>query len=124
MPSRLTNSEQRGNHSAHLEAWWREHPERWHQRPRYQHRFPADGSLRKQVQWFCREFLKLADKAKSTKERGEFLRLAFMATLKSENVSDSEETMALYAEHLRREIRRGQEARAASEAGESETENA
>jgi hypothetical protein len=101
---------------AHLAAWWRAHPERWRQRPRYQHRFPTDGSLRKQVQWFCREFLKLADKASSTKERGDFLRLAFMATLKGEHARGSDDAMVQYAEFRKREDQRAEEARAPREA--------
>jgi hypothetical protein len=83
---------------AHLEAWWREHPERWSQRPRHAHGFPADGSLGQQIDWFRHQFLKLADKASSTKERGEFLKLAFMATLKGENAFASDGAMALYGE--------------------------
>jgi hypothetical protein len=67
---------------AHLEAWWREHPERWSQRHRHHRGFPADGSLHKQIDWFRRQFLKLAEKASTTKELGEFLKLAFMATLR------------------------------------------
>ena len=94
---------------AHLEAWWREHPERWSQRPRYQHRFPANGSVRDQVQWFSREFLKLADRASSTKERGEFLKLAFTAVLKGENAGSSNDAMAQYAEFRKREDERNKE---------------
>jgi hypothetical protein len=81
---------------AHLEAWWREHPERWSQRQRHGHGFPAEGSLGQQIDWFRRQFLKLADKASSTKERGEFLRLAFMATLKGENAGVSDGALAQY----------------------------
>jgi hypothetical protein len=58
--------------------------------------FPADGSLGQQIDWFRHQFLKLADKASSTKERGEFLKLAFMATLKGENAFASDGAMALY----------------------------
>lgn len=54
-----------------LEQWWKEHPERYGQRHRYVHRFPADGTLREQVDWFRLQFLKLADKASSDKERGQ-----------------------------------------------------
>jgi hypothetical protein len=82
---------------AHLEAWCREHPERRSERPRHAHGFPADGSLGQQIDWFRHQFLKLADKASSTKERGEFLKLAFMATLKGENAFASDEA-ALYGE--------------------------
>jgi len=48
------------------------------------------------VQW---QFLKLADKASSTKERGEFLKLAFMATLTGENAFASDEAAAECQEH-------------------------
>ena len=79
---------------AHLEAWWCEHPERWCQRHRHSHGFPADGTQGQQIDWFRRQFLKLADKVSSTNDRrealklkhqGEFLKLAFMATLKGQN---------------------------------------
>jgi hypothetical protein len=89
---------------AHLEAWWREHPERWSQRHRHAHGFPVEASLGQQIDWFRRQFLRLADKASSTKERGEWLKLAFMATLKGENVRDSDDVMQQYAEHLHREL--------------------
>jgi hypothetical protein len=62
----------------HLEACWREHPERWSQRQRHAHGFPAEGNLGQRIDWFRRQFLKLADKASSTKERVEFLKLAFL----------------------------------------------
>jgi hypothetical protein len=81
---------------AHLKAWWREHPERWSQRPRHAQGFPADGSLGQQIDWFRRQFLKLADKASSTKERGEFLKLAFMAILKGENARSSDDATEQY----------------------------
>ena len=96
---------------AHLEAWWREHPERWNQRHRHYHGFPADGTLREQTDWYRQQFLKLADKASSTRERGKYLKLAFMATLKggaTENADDSVE--AEYREHLAR-MMASQEAR-------------
>ena len=86
---------------AHLEAWCREHPERRSERPRHAHGFPADGSLGQQIDWFRHQFLKLADKASSTKERGEFLKLAFMATLKGENAFASDEAMARCTESNR-----------------------
>jgi hypothetical protein len=47
---------------AHLKAWWREHPERWSQRHRHAHGFPAEGSLGQQIDWFQRQFLRLAEK--------------------------------------------------------------
>jgi hypothetical protein len=83
---------------AHLEEWWRQHPERWSQRHRHYRGFPADGPLNKQIDWFRRQFLKLADKASTTKERGEFLKLAFMATLKGEGTGASDE--ARYRDYL------------------------
>jgi len=97
---------------AHLEAWWQEHPERWSRRHRYYHRFPADGSFGKQIDWFRRQFLKLADKASSPKERGEFLKLAFTATLKGGDAGNSDQTLAQYCEHLKRMLAE-QQARAA-----------
>ena len=100
---------------AHLEAWWREHPERWSQRQRHAHGFPAEGSLGQQIDWFRRQFLKLADKASSTKERGEFLKLAFMATLKGRNTSSPDEALAQYREYL---DRMGEQAAARFEEGE------
>ena len=98
---------------AHLEAWWRAHPERWSQRPRHAHGFPADGSVGQQIDWFRRQFLKLADKASSTKERGDFLKLAFMSTLKGENARGADDAMAQYAEFRKREDERNEEARQA-----------
>jgi hypothetical protein len=97
---------------AQLEAWWREHPERWSQRHRHAHGFPAAGTRGRQIDWFRRQFLKLADKASSTKKRGDFLRLAFMATLKGENARGSDDAMAQYAEFRKREDDRNDEARA------------
>jgi hypothetical protein len=85
---------------AHLEAWWREHPERWSQRPRHAHGFPADGTTGQQIDWFRRRFLKLAEKASNIKEQGEFLKLAFMATLKGESARGADDAMAQYQEHL------------------------
>jgi hypothetical protein len=73
--------------------------------------FPADGGLSKQIDWFRQQFLKIADKASSTKERGEFLKLAFMATLKGENALGSDGAMEQYAEHLGREKQRTEQAR-------------
>src|SRR6516165_1347300 len=96
---------------AHLEAWWQEHPERWSRRHRYYHRFPADGSFGKQIDWFRRQFLKLADKASSPKERGEFLKLTFRVTLKNQNTGGPDEAMTQYREHLER-IERERAARA------------
>jgi hypothetical protein len=101
---------------AHLEAWWREHPERWSQRPRHAHGFPADGTTGQQIDWFRRQFLKLADKASSTKERGDFLKLAFMATLKGENARGSDDATEQYREYLERENQRAEEARHRREA--------
>jgi hypothetical protein len=101
---------------AHLEAWWREHPERWSQRPRHAHGFPADGTTGQQIDWFRRQFLKLADKASSTKERGDFLKLAFMATLKGENARGADDAMAQYQEHLARTIEQAEERRVQREA--------
>jgi hypothetical protein len=103
---------------AHLEAWWREHPERWSQRPRHAHGFPADGTTGQQIDWFRRQFLKLADKASSTKERGDFLKLAFMATLKGENACGADDAMAQYQEFNRiteRQMAKFEEGRARSE---------
>ena len=85
---------------AQLEAWWREYPERWSQRQRHAHGFPAEGSRGQQIDWFRRQFLRLADKASSTKEQGEFLKLAFMATLKGENAGGSAEATEQYAANL------------------------
>jgi hypothetical protein len=87
---------------AHLEAWWREHPERWSQRHRHAHGFPADGTTGQQIDWFRRQFLKLADKASSTKERGEFLKLAFMATLKGDAAFRSDDALQQYMVELNR----------------------
>jgi hypothetical protein len=101
---------------AHLEAWWKAHPERWSQRARHASGFPADGSLGQQIDWFRRHFLKLADKASSTKERGDFLRLAFMATLKGENARGADDAMAQYQEHLARTIEQAEERRVQREA--------
>ena len=95
---------------AHLEAWWREHPERWGQRHRHTHGFPADGTTGQQIDWFRRQFLKLADKASSTKEQGEFLKLAFMATLKGENARGADDAMAQYAEFRKRQDEGNEEA--------------
>jgi hypothetical protein len=56
-----------------------------------------------QIDWFRRQFLKLADKVSSTNDRrgalklkhqGEFLKLAFMATLKGENARGADDAMA------------------------------
>jgi hypothetical protein len=65
-----------------------------------------------QIDWFRRRFLRLADKAASTKERGEFLKLAFMATLKGENARGLDDAMAQYAEFRKREDERNEEAHA------------
>jgi hypothetical protein len=97
---------------AHLEAWWREHPERWSQRHRHCHGFPADGTRGEQTDWFRRQFLKLAKNASSNKERGEFLKLAFMATLKGENAGSADEVQAQYRGHLERMNQQVEEARA------------
>jgi hypothetical protein len=58
---------------------------------------PTDRSIGRLI-GFRRQFLKLADKASTTKERGEFLRLAFMATLKGEGTGASDE--ARYRDYL------------------------
>jgi hypothetical protein len=87
---------------AHLEVWWREHPERWGQRHRHSRGFPANGTQGQQIDWFRRQFLRLADKASSTKERGEFLKLAFMATLKGENARGADAAMQQYMEEVNR----------------------
>jgi hypothetical protein len=100
---------------AHLEAWWREHPERWSERPRHAHGFPADGTTGQQIDWFRRQFLKLADKASSTKERGDFLKLAFMATLKGENAFAADEMEAQAQEQMERVHQKFLEGRARSE---------
>jgi hypothetical protein len=112
---------------AHLEAWWREHPERWSERPRHAHGFPADGTTGRQIDWFRRQFLKLADKVGSTEDRrdalklkhqGEFLKLAFMATLKGENARGPDDAMAQYHEFNRiteRQMAKFEEGRARSE---------
>ena len=86
-----------------LAKWWKEHPERYGQRdrrPRLYRGFPAHGTLRAQVAWFRQQFLKLADKASSDKERGNYLKLAFMATLKGDPTGASDD--ADYREHLER----------------------
>ena len=79
---------------SHLEAWWCELPERWSQRHRHSHGFPADGTQGQQIDWFRRQFLKLAEKASSTNDRrqalklkhqSEFLKLAFMSTSRVQN---------------------------------------
>ena len=59
-----------------------------------------------QIDWFRRQFLKLADKASGTKERSEFLKLAFMATLKGENACAADEAEAQCREQLERENRK------------------
>ena len=87
---------------AHLEAWWREHPKRWSQRRRHAHGFPAEGSRGQQIDWFRRQFLKLADKALSAKERGDWLKMAFMATLKGEDKSSDSQTQ--YIQYLTQKI--------------------
>jgi hypothetical protein len=107
---------------AHLEAWWREHPERWSQRHRHARGFPADGSLGEQIDWFRRRFLKLADKSSSIKEQGEFLKLAFMATLKGEGMRGSDDSTAQYDEEMNRQMRRLEEARAQWDADERRAE--
>jgi hypothetical protein len=107
---------------AHLEAWWREHPEHWRQRHRHSHGFPADGSLSKQIDWFKQQFLKLADKASTTKERGEFLKLAFMATLKGENALGADEVEAQDQEQMERALQKFEEGRARWQAEESKTD--
>jgi hypothetical protein len=110
---------------AHLEAWWREHPERWKQRHRHAHGFPADGTTGQQIDWFRRQFLKLADKVSSTNDRreavklkhqGEFLKLAFMATLKRQNEDDRDDVPQQYAEFRMRQDEKNGEARARREA--------
>ena len=104
---------------AHLEAWWREHPERWSQRPKHSHGFPADGTQGEQIDWFRRQFLKLADKVSSTdnrrealklKHQGEFLKLAFMATLKRQNEDVRDDVPPQYAEFRRRQDEKNEEA--------------
>jgi len=100
----------------HLEAWWRQHPERWSQRPRHAHGFPADGSQGQQIDWFRRRFLKLADKASSIKEEGEFLKLAFMATLKGESAFAADEIEAKDQEQMERALQKFEEGRARWEA--------
>ena len=116
---------------AHLEAWWREHPERRSQRYRHYRGFPADGTQSEQIQWFQRQFLRLADMASTTKERGEFLRLAFMATLKAEASGASDdaayrewrENLNRIAEEAAARFKAGQEAGAAiNPASDRETE--
>jgi hypothetical protein len=114
---------------AHLEAWWREHPERWSQRQRHAHGFPASGTLGQQIDWFRRRFLKLADKVSSTNDRrealklkhqAEFLKLAFMATLKGENARCSDGALEQYAEHLRRTLQQSEQAGTQREASFTE----
>jgi hypothetical protein len=107
---------------AHLEAWWREHPERRSQRHRHSRGFPTGGSLGQQIDWFRRPFLRLADKASSTKERGEFLKLAFMATLKGENARGSDEAIAQYDEQLKLAGQKFEEYRAEREAALKESQ--
>jgi hypothetical protein len=97
---------------AHLEAWWREHPERWSQRPRHARGFPADGSLGQRIDWFRRQFPKLADKASSIRERGDFLKLAFMATLRGENAFAADEMETQAREKLERVHQKIEEGRA------------
>jgi hypothetical protein len=98
---------------AQLEAYWRAHPERWTQRPRHYHGFPAKGTQRERIDWFRGEFLKLAEEVLRTKnpgeiqrlkQRGEFLKLAFTATLKGENAGGSDEAMDQYAAYLSRRL--------------------
>jgi hypothetical protein len=54
----------------------------------------------------------LAETASSTKERGEFLKSAFMATLRGENAGGSDGATAEIDEEMNRRMRRLEEARA------------
>jgi hypothetical protein len=77
---------------AHLQAWPKHIPSAGVSR--YVHGFQADGTLEaQQIDWFRRQFLKLADKASSTKEPRDFLRLAFMATLKGETAFAADDSV-------------------------------
>jgi hypothetical protein len=116
----LTKVQHRANHSAwrcqHISKHGGENdPERWSQRPRHAHGFPADGTTWQQIDWFRRQFLKLADKASRTKERGDFLRLAFMATLKGESAFAADEMEAQAREQLERVQQKLEEGRARRE---------
>jgi hypothetical protein len=106
----------------HLEAWWRAHPERWSQRPRISRGFPADGTQGQQIDWFRRRFLKLADKASSTKERGDLLKLAFMPTLRGESAFAADEQSALAQEQMERVHQKIEEGRARYQAEASKAD--
>ena len=108
---------------AHLAAWWREHPERWSQRHRHSHGFPADGTQGQQIDWFRRRFLKLADKASSTKERGDLLKLAFMPTLRGESAFAADEQSALAQEQMERVHQKIEEGRARYQAEASKADD-
>ena len=80
---------------------------------------------------FQPQFLRLAEKASSPKERGEFLRLAFMVTLKAEASGASDdaayrewrENLDRIAEEAAARFKAGQEAGAAiNPASDRETE--
>jgi hypothetical protein len=79
------------------------HPERWNERHRHYRGFPADGTVREQLDWFRRRFLRLADGTSSPKQQGEWLKLAFMATVKAAAVEGKgEPEEELYRQHLER----------------------
>jgi hypothetical protein len=112
----LTSGQHRGNHDAwpcqHISKHGGENipnagvsaaPRSW---------IPSRRKSRAAIDWFQRQFLKLADKATSTKERGEFLKLAFMATLKGESAFASDEAMAQCREQVEGAAPRFNEGRA------------
>lgn len=76
--------------------WWLEHPEFAAERAAaaegndFHAHFPENDSLAKQLTWFTQEFLSMARNAKSQKQRGEWLKLAFSATLKTDGKGQSE----------------------------------
>ena len=63
--------------------------------------FPRKGSHQERIEWFCDRFLDRARAAETAKEEENWLRLAFMATLKAEP-AEGEEDEKLYQEHMER----------------------